>query len=74
VDDDEATGREYKTALENIDMGLRHFPNNEEAFKALGDMAQLRLPLHILMTDIMRPNGPDGLKFIEHRRGDKRAL
>jgi len=68
VDDDEATGREYKTALENIDMGLRHFPNNEEAIKALGDMAQLRLPLHILMTDIMRPNGPDGLKFIEHIR------
>ena len=68
VDDDEATGREYKTALENIDMGLRHLPNNEEAIKALDDMAQLSLPLHILMTDIMRPNGPDGLKFIEHIR------
>jgi CheY-like chemotaxis protein len=68
VDDDEVIRRQYTTALQNIDMGLRWYPNNEEAIKALSDMIQLRLPLHILLTDIMRPNGPDGLKFIEYIR------
>jgi CheY-like chemotaxis protein len=68
VDDDEAVGIEYKTSLENIDMGLRRHISNEAANSALEDISQLRLPLHALLTDIMRPNGPDGLKFIERLR------
>jgi CheY-like chemotaxis protein len=68
VDDDAAVGLKYKAGLENIDMGLRMHTSNEEAIKALEDIAQLHLPLHALLTDIMRPNGPDGLKFIEHIR------
>jgi hypothetical protein len=54
VDDDEAVGLEYKTSLENIDMGLRRHTSNEAANNALEDTSQLRLPLHALLTDIMR--------------------
>jgi CheY-like chemotaxis protein len=68
VDDDEAVGLEYKTRLENIDMGLRRHTSNEEAIRVLESICSLRLPLHVVLTDIMRPNGPDGLKFVEHVR------
>jgi CheY-like chemotaxis protein len=69
VDDSEEVGRMYRAALENIDMGLRYHPSNEGAIKAIEDVAQLQLPLHLIITDIERPpNGPLGLAFIEHIR------
>ena len=74
VDDDEAIGLEYKMGLENIDMGLRRHANNEEAIRVLDSISTLQLPLHVVLTDIMRPNGPDGLKFVEHVRNASYGL
>jgi CheY-like chemotaxis protein len=68
VDDDDVHSRLCRDSLENIDMALRAYSENEAAIKAIDDISTLQLPLHILITDIERPNGPLGLSFIENVR------
>ncbi len=74
VDDKELIYREYREALENIDIGLRYHSNNEEALKALEGISALQLPLHLIITDIVRPDGPRGLDFIERIRTASRHV